>query len=185
MVSAQFRCPSALALDSDGWLLIADTRNHRIMRWPPGATMGEVFAGGNGEGSGLHQLHLPEGVAVDASGAVLIADTRNQRVLRWLPGSKTGEVCVGGDGAGHGFGQLDWPTRVSVDPSGLIFVADCQNHRVICSIPGTWVPKEKPEQPKLGPSAGSLGNNRVETTKAVRMFSKRRTTPKEGESVVE
>ena len=35
------------------------------MAWKEGAATGEVLAGGNGRGYGLHQLNRPTGVVVD------------------------------------------------------------------------------------------------------------------------
>ena len=39
--------------------------NHRIVEWKWGATSGQVVAGGNGEGSGNHQLSNPQDVIID------------------------------------------------------------------------------------------------------------------------
>ena len=63
--------------------------NGRVMRWVPGATQGEIVAGGHGYGSGLHQLSLTANIAVDGAGAVLVADcgyahTLAQLELPWL-----------------------------------------------------------------------------------------------------
>ena len=46
----QLRHPFDLDIDDDGSLFIVDTGNHRIVRWKPNATQGEIIAGGNGRG---------------------------------------------------------------------------------------------------------------------------------------
>ena len=59
-----------------------------------------VLAGGNGPGSGLHQLKIPRGVAVDVDGAVVVADSQNHRVVRWTYGADVGELVARGLGLG-------------------------------------------------------------------------------------
>lgn len=84
----QLNYPKGVVADLSGAVLVADTFNHRVMRWSPGASRGEVIVGGNGCGYALDQLHRPIGLAFDGEGGLLIADTGNHRVLRCrlLPG---------------------------------------------------------------------------------------------------
>ncbi|CAF2180877.1 unnamed protein product, partial [Rotaria magnacalcarata] len=52
--------PYGLFVDDDQTVVIADTWNNRIMQWKNGDTAnGQVVAGGNGVGNGLHQLGHP------------------------------------------------------------------------------------------------------------------------------
>ena len=69
-----------------------------MVRWPEGATVGKVVAGGNGAGDGPGQLFFPSRIAVSRSGALFVCDTGNGRVTRWDPGSLTGEVVARGAG---------------------------------------------------------------------------------------
>ncbi|CAF1479330.1 unnamed protein product [Rotaria magnacalcarata] len=41
--------------DDDQTVYVADSSNHRIVKWKKGATNGQVVVGGNGKGSGAHQ----------------------------------------------------------------------------------------------------------------------------------
>jgi len=90
----QLHCPRDVVLDSFGALLVADTMNHRVMRYanplqPPdgpktrSGRRGELVAGGQGQGHRVNQLSQPNCLAIDAEGALYIADTGNHRVVRW------------------------------------------------------------------------------------------------------
>jgi len=85
------------------------------VRWAPGATQGEIVAGGHGEGSGLHQLNCPHGIAVDSEGALIVVDGGNARVVRWAPGATQGEIVAGGHGEGSGLHQLECPWHVMLE----------------------------------------------------------------------
>lgn len=81
----QLRHPRGVAYDPvSGSIYVADTGNHRVVRWPRGASKGEVVAGGMGKGRGhrLAQLNTPSSVVLDAHGRLLVADTGNHRVVR-------------------------------------------------------------------------------------------------------
>eukprot|EP00931_Biecheleriopsis_adriatica_P086117 TRINITY_DN60840_c0_g1_i1.p1 TRINITY_DN60840_c0_g1~~TRINITY_DN60840_c0_g1_i1.p1 ORF type:complete len:382 (-),score=38.73 TRINITY_DN60840_c0_g1_i1:18-1136(-) len=128
--------PGGICLDQNGALYVADTKNHRVVRWQPGASEGIVVAGGSREGSGADQLHHPMGVFVDSQMAVYIADTNNHRVIRWANDAKFGEVVAGGTGRGAGGGQIAGPAAVAVDEAGLLYVVENHNHRVTRWTPG-------------------------------------------------
>ncbi|CAF4561139.1 unnamed protein product, partial [Rotaria sp. Silwood2] len=71
-------------VDDDQMVYVADRRNHRIVEWKWGATSGQVVAGGNGQGSGAHQLSDPFDVIVDKeTDSLIICDRSNRRVVRW------------------------------------------------------------------------------------------------------
>lgn len=81
-------------IDYDQTMYIADYGNHRIMKWKPGTTSGQIVAGGNGSGSGLKQLSNPTNVLVDKeNNALIICDRTNKRVLRW-PCENDGNVEI-------------------------------------------------------------------------------------------
>jgi tripartite motif-containing protein 71 len=69
--------PHGIALDSSGWIYVADTGNSRVRVYTPqgiyAATIGTA-------GSGVEQLSGPYAVAVAADGTVYVADTGNARV---------------------------------------------------------------------------------------------------------
>lgn len=132
--------PSKIAIDPAGNLLVVDTGNDRVLRYPGTTTAGvagTVVAGGNGRGSGLSQLSLPVGLALDTAGNLYVADTLNSRVVRWAPGATAGTVVAGSTaGGGSGLDRLNRPAGVAVSPDGSVHVADTQNHRVVRWAPG-------------------------------------------------
>ncbi|CAF1324657.1 unnamed protein product, partial [Rotaria magnacalcarata] len=94
----QFVYPYGLFVDDDLTVVIADYENHRIMQWKNGDTAnGQVVAGGNGEGNGLHQLKYPTDVLIDKeTDSFIICDSWNRRVVRWSrrSGTTQGEVLI-------------------------------------------------------------------------------------------
>ncbi|CAF1157191.1 unnamed protein product, partial [Adineta steineri] len=48
--------------DDDHSIYIADTNNHRIVRWEFGTDKGEIVAGGTRPGRELYQLNYPKDV---------------------------------------------------------------------------------------------------------------------------
>lgn len=59
----ELRLPRGVVVDQ-GEFVIADSMNHRILRWSPGSDSGKLVAGGHGFGSKDTHLHLPNAVAV-------------------------------------------------------------------------------------------------------------------------
>ncbi|CAF3456139.1 unnamed protein product [Rotaria socialis] len=84
--------------DDDQIVVIADFGNHRIMQWKNGdTTNGQVVAGGNGAGKGLHQLYWPTDVLIDnETGSLIICDRGNRRVVQWsrLSSTTQGEILI-------------------------------------------------------------------------------------------
>ncbi|CAF2073533.1 unnamed protein product, partial [Rotaria magnacalcarata] len=87
----QLNGPCGLFVDDDQTVVITDFGNNRIIQWENGGTTnGQVLAGGNGRGNGLHQLYRPTDVLIDKeTDGLIICDQGNQRVVRWSHGSGT------------------------------------------------------------------------------------------------
>ncbi|CAM2729473.1 unnamed protein product [Rotaria socialis] len=94
----QLYCPHGLFVDDDQTVVVVDCWNHRIMQWKNGdTTNGQVVAGGNGQGNGLHQLYAPTDVLIDKqTNSLIICDQRNRRVVRWSrrSGTTKGEILI-------------------------------------------------------------------------------------------
>jgi hypothetical protein len=143
--AAQLSLPTAVAVDSNGNLYIADTNNQRIRKITGTAitTMagnGEELYAGDGAAAITAVLDGPTGVAVDAIGNVYIADRHNHRVRMVTPagtistiaGSGTASFSGGfsGDGAPATAAMLAKPSGVSVDGAGNVYIADTDNQRI-------------------------------------------------------
>ena len=64
-------------------IYIADSNNHRIVKWKLGEHDGEIVAGGNGQGNEINQLNYPSDVIVDEINKYLIiCDSENKRIIR-------------------------------------------------------------------------------------------------------
>ena len=80
----QLKCPSAVVVDKDGSMFVADTNHHRIVRWEPNARQGICIVGCSAaRGNGADQLAEPRDVTFDWKGNLLVADTGNNRVQRY------------------------------------------------------------------------------------------------------
>ncbi|CAF3543925.1 unnamed protein product [Rotaria sp. Silwood1] len=79
----QLQGPESVFVDEFETLYIADSYNHRIIRWLRGAKSGSVIAGGRGQGSNLDQFNLPTDVSFDLDGNLYVTDHYNHRVLKF------------------------------------------------------------------------------------------------------
>jgi hypothetical protein len=131
--STQFNDPRGLYVDtsSGNILYVADTDNHRIQMWMPGATSGVTVAGiTTYYGNGLNQLWSPQTLIVDTNGNMFIADTGNDRIMRWTIGASSGMIIAGTGTSGTLASQLDSPYSISFDSNGSLFVSDWANDRI-------------------------------------------------------
>jgi hypothetical protein len=142
--AATLNYPTAVAVDSNGNVYIADTNNHRI-REITGTTIntvagdGEQFYSGDGGLATAAGLDSPNGVAVDSALNIYIGDTHNQRVRMVAAGiittlAGTGVEGYNGDGTATAV-ELARPRGVAVDASGNVYLADSDNN-LIRSISG-------------------------------------------------
>jgi sugar lactone lactonase YvrE len=144
-VQAQLNFPTAVAVDREGNLYIADTMNHRVRMVDSETGIISTLAGTgqarfSGDGGPAHQaaLNEPAALAVDEAGRLYIADQSNHRVR--VVDLKTGTISTV---AGTGIATYDGDGKPAVDtalagPSGLalmenrLYIADTFNGRVRC-----------------------------------------------------
>lgn len=126
----QLDFPYFIFVDHERSVFVADGDNHRIVKWPFGATEGIIVAGGNGPGHELNQLYQPSSVIVDRMGTVYVADDSNPRITRWFKGSKEGVIAVGGRGNGNHIDQIGTQCDITFDRSGNLWVVDYFNERI-------------------------------------------------------
>ncbi|HJQ83041.1 MAG TPA: flippase activity-associated protein Agl23 [Candidatus Binatia bacterium] len=166
------REPRGVAVASDGTLIVADTKHHRVVHL---GAAGEVLGawGGPEPGDGPGQFREPCGVAVGPDGAIYVADTWNHRIQQL-------------DTAGRFVREwrdrrspLWGPRAVVVAPDGTLFVADTGNKRIVAYPPSGAPPRTigregngdgqfiEPVGLALDPDSGRLwvadtGNRRVQ-----------------------
>jgi hypothetical protein len=142
-IDARVNRPSAVAVDAENNLYIADTENHRIRKVDTNGIIttiaGTGIDGFSGDGGPaiLAQINSPRGIVVDNQGNLFIADSENHRIR--LLNLASGLIQTVG---GTGFAQLDLeeggalavslnnPQGLSIGPTGTILIADRSNHRI-------------------------------------------------------
>jgi DNA-binding beta-propeller fold protein YncE len=145
------RSPHGLARDADGFLYVADTDNHRIVKLSPEGQVIETWGSTwwhdlqsykpGCVGAGDRPLALAEGefcepwgIAVGPDGKVYVADTWNHRIQVFTPDgqflAQVGSSGQSGSAVLSAPGQFFGPRDITVDPQGRIFVSDTGNKRV-------------------------------------------------------
>ena len=82
--------------ETNDYLYIADSKNHRIQLWLPGAISGTTVAGTGVLGSTADRLNLPRDVFVDSSKNLYVADSKNQRIQFFPNGNTMGTTVSSG-----------------------------------------------------------------------------------------
>ncbi|HLL13474.1 MAG TPA: hypothetical protein VK388_00205 [Pyrinomonadaceae bacterium] len=138
---ASFNTPSALAIDEQGNLYVADTSNNRIRKVTPEGIVstlaGDGTAGARDGAAHSAQFNAPVGVAVDARGErVYVADTYNDRIRLITVADGQVTTIAGGnspgyaDGAAIGGALFDTPCALVANADGELFIADTGNRRL-------------------------------------------------------
>lgn len=148
--SAALDLPSAVVVNADGDVIIADQANFRLRRVNAAGIIDTIAGTGvrgyTGDGGPATEARLssPIGQAappaaridIDSHDRIFIADTGNHVVrvidsdgiIQTIAG--TGEPGYSGDGSSATFATFNTPSDVAVGPNGIIYIADTQNHVV-------------------------------------------------------
>jgi tripartite motif-containing protein 71 len=134
----QFNYPRGVAVDNDGNIYVADSRNHRIQKIS--GTNGKFldqfggffdaakFANGDAKkliNQGVGKLNEPNGIAFGGpDGSIYVVDTWNNRVQEFTTSGKSKKIITSDDG-------FFAPRELVVDPTGDVYVADTGHHRIV------------------------------------------------------
>lgn len=143
-VKARLNFPSAVAIDVDGTLFVADTMNHRVRRVDPKTGIITTIAGtgqrrfsGEGGLAAKAALNEPAALALDGRGGLYVADQSNNRVRRIdlatgiiVTVAGTGEAGYTGDGMPAVEASLAGPSGLACGEDGTLYVADTFNGRI-------------------------------------------------------
>lgn len=114
--------PTGVAIDSDGFLYVADTKNDRIQKFDGS---GKFVAMQKGEKESNTKLHLPSSVTIGPDGLLYVADRGNSRIVVL---DKDLEYIRSFGSAGYGLGSLHDPWDTAFDDQGFIYITDRRQH---------------------------------------------------------
>jgi len=146
---ARFSTAFGAAVDNEGNIIIADTKNHCIRKVASSSGNVETLAGGGGRGERGYRdgygvdarFDRPHGVAVDQHGVIYVCDTNNHvvRKLELTAGACMVSTLAGNREASKAFDPGQWkmdgvgadvtfsfPRGLALDVDSTLIVADCR-----------------------------------------------------------
>jgi len=143
--------PSAVAVDNDGNLWVADTGNGRVLRFPkpfdragqqqrPDIVIGQAGFNLKIQDATRSTMSAPVGLAFTNEGHLLVSDAQHNRVLYFdkdqlTNGAAAQKVFGQGDffssASGAERNRMNSPRHIAVDIDDRLYVADSGNNRVL------------------------------------------------------
>ncbi len=154
-VSIGLWAPAGVAVDGAGNLFVADTDNHRVLRYArpfeqksqaPDLVVGQTNFRSHNRNMGFADpnsasLAYPVAVALSGQGDLAVSDSINHRVLIFRAGSLAasgpaadvvlGQVNFSASAGGAGLAGISQPGGVAFDQAGRLYVADIAANRVL------------------------------------------------------
>ncbi|CAF0723200.1 unnamed protein product [Adineta steineri] len=139
----QLSLPLGMFIDNDKSIYVADTDNHRIVKWKLDSNEDQIIAGGNGQGNQNNQLSCPRNIIFDKkNNSFIISDYGNKRVIRYFDKNQKNQQILISNIDCHG---------LTVDKNGFIYVCDYGKNEV-----RRW--KEGDEEGELVAGGNGHGN---------------------------
>jgi len=120
----QFVWPTAIAVDHDGNVYVADEWLNRISIYDGD---GKFLSCWGKPGSGDGELNGPAGLAFSSGNDLFVVDSRNHRVQKF---TADGRYLEQFGSFGNGPGQFNHPWGIGLDRDGQVYVADWRNDRI-------------------------------------------------------
>ncbi|CAF0807339.1 unnamed protein product [Adineta steineri] len=118
----QLYCPLGICIDNNKSIYIADSRNHRIVKWKLNWNTGQIIAGGNGYRNQNNQLDSPKDIIFDKeNNSFITCDTGNIQLIRYFDQNQTNQQTL--------ISKI-YCWGLTMDKNGFIYVSDRQNHEV-------------------------------------------------------
>ncbi len=122
--TGSFLLPYDVAVDSQGNVFVADTRNFRVQKFDPS---GGFLVQWGKKGKGTGDFAFLSGIAVGPDGAVYTTDAKMNRVQVF---DNNGGFLRSWGKKGRGNGDFAAPMGLTVDDRGNVYVADSKMRRV-------------------------------------------------------
>jgi len=139
--------PTALAVDADGFVWVANTHDHQVLKYSP---EGELLLSWGSEGRGPGQFIYPVGILARGDEIIVGEYGGNDRIQVF---DREGRLRRSFGSYGESEAQFKRPQGLAIGPDGHLYVADAANHRVqVFTLDGRFVRAWG----RLGQAAGEL-----------------------------
>jgi gliding motility-associated-like protein len=136
--NASFFEPWGIAIDQNGNLYVADTKNYKIRKITPAgvvSTLAGTGVSGVTDGPALNaQFGFPTGIAVDAAGNIYVSEYMTHTIRKVSNGAVStfaGTAFQSGDVNGTGSAaRFNHPHSLAIDQAGNLYVADAWNNKI-------------------------------------------------------
>jgi hypothetical protein len=133
--AGMFVSPHKLAVDTDGYLWLADNGGHQVFKLTQDGKVLLTLGKRGIAGSGLDEFDAPTDVAIAPNGDIFVGDghsgggtsTGNARIMKF---DKDGKFLQTWGKKGMGPGEFDVIHTLAFDSRGRLFIGDRQNNRI-------------------------------------------------------